>query len=267
MDTKLSPALQLERPVVSLDLEATGVDFDFDRIVEIGMVRLSPNGAEHEYRSLINPGIPIPSETTEIHGIRDEDVAAAPTFADVALDVRDFLSGADLVGYNHQRFDVPMLRREFSRSDVTWDTSGCRFVDVNRIFHAMEPRTLSAAVRFFCDRELEGAHGALADSRATLAVLQAQLERYSELPRGIEDLDKRFNAPDPNFVDRTRRFRWRHREPHFAFGEFRGRSLAQIAAERPDAIDRMLRGSFSREVKRLLEAALRGEVPTRPQKQ
>jgi len=266
MDQKTPPALQLERPIVSLDLEATGVDFDFDRIVEIGLVRVSPNGAEHEYRSLINPRIPIPIETTEIHGITDDDVRGAPTFADVALDVRDFLAGADLVGYNHQRFDVPMLRREFSRADVAWDVSDCRLIDVNRIFHAMEPRTLSAAVRFFCGHDLEGAHGALADSRATLEVLRAQLERYPDLPRSIEDLDKRFNAPDPNFVDRTRRFRWRHREPHFAFGEFRGRALAAVAAERPEAIDRMLRGSFPREVKQLLEGALRGEVPRRPEK-
>lgn len=255
--------LRLERPLVTLDTETTGADFNSDRVVQIALVKLHPGGRTEEYESLVNPEVPIPLEATAIHGIRDEDVRFAPPFRRIAEEVLRFCEGCDLAGFNLTRFDLPILRGEFQRCGRAWNLDGVRVLDAQRIFHTMEPRDLSAAVRFYCGRELEGAHGALADSRATLAVLLAQLERYPDLPRDVGGLDVRFNLPDARFVDTTRKFRWQNGEPVFNFGQKRGRALREVAEKERDYLEWILSQDFGPEVRKLVAGALEGRIPKR----
>lgn len=173
-------ALELQRPLAFFDLETTGTRIGKDRIVQIGIVRIQPNGERERYQTLVNPEIPIPPESTAIHGISDLDVAMAPTLEAVAREILDELAGCDLAGFNVLRFDIPFLTEELHRVGVDWSTADLRVVDVQRIFHKMEPRDLSAALRFYCGREHEGAHDALADVEATADVLLAQLDRYPD---------------------------------------------------------------------------------------
>ncbi|MDM7914436.1 MAG: 3'-5' exonuclease, partial [Candidatus Eisenbacteria bacterium] len=198
--------LNLDRPLVFLDTETTGTDLNQDRIVQIALVKLYPDGRREEFESLVNPEMPIPREAQAIHGITDGDVALAPPFRRIAPTIALFCRGCDLAGFNLGRFDVPLLRAEFQRAGHAWDLDGVRVVDVQRIYHAMEPRDLSAARRYYCGCEHEGAHGAMADTRVTLEVLLAQLERYPDLPRDVAGLDARFNLPDDRFLDPTRKF-------------------------------------------------------------
>ncbi|MEZ4649772.1 MAG: 3'-5' exonuclease [Candidatus Eisenbacteria bacterium] len=255
--------LRLERPLVILDLEATGLDITFERIVEIAVLRVSPNGHREEFHTYVNPEMSIPVEATQVHRIDDQMVAGAPTFAEIADRVFDMLVGADLAGFNHVRFDLPLLREEFRRARIDWDWGGVRLLDAQAIYHKMEPRDLSAAYRFYCRRELEGAHGALADTRATLEVLVAQLDHYPQLPADVADLDEQFGRRDDRFVDRERRFFWRDGEPSFNFGDHKGKSLREVADEFPDYLDWILRKNFSDEVKAICQDALRGTIRKR----
>ena len=173
--------LKLKRPIVFLDLETTGVDPAKDRIVEISLVKVQPDGSKEVKTRRINPGMPIPPESTAIHGIADDDVKDEPRFEQIAKSLAAYMEGCDLAGYNSNRFDIPVLAEEFLRAGVDVDLKKRRFIDVQNIFHKMEQRTLVAAYRFYCDRELEGAHSAEADTLATYEVLKAQLDRYPEL--------------------------------------------------------------------------------------
>lgn len=177
-------ALTLQRPLAFFDLETTGIKIGRDRIVQIGIVRLLVDGTRTSYQTLVNPGMPIPAEATAVHGITDADVADAPALEDVAREVLDELAGCDLAGFNCLRFDIPFLAEELHRVGRDWDSSSLRVVDVQRIYHRMEPRNLSAALKYYCGREHEGAHDALADVEATADVLLAQLERYPEALQG-----------------------------------------------------------------------------------
>lgn len=177
-------ALSLQRPLAFFDLETTGIKIGRDRIVQIGIVRLLVDGTRTSYQTLVNPGIPIPAEATAVHGITDADVADAPALEDVAREVLDALVGCDLAGFNCLRFDIPFLAEELHRVGRDWDSSTLRVVDVQRIYHKMEPRNLGAALKYYCGREHEGAHDALADVQATADVLLAQLERYPDALQG-----------------------------------------------------------------------------------
>ncbi|MBK8340021.1 MAG: 3'-5' exonuclease [Flavobacteriales bacterium] len=192
--------LQLQRPLAFFDLETTGIKIGKDRIVQIGVVRLGTDGSRSSYQTLVNPGIPIPPEATEIHGITDADVADAPDLEQVASVLRERLLDCDLAGFNCIRFDVPFLAEELFRVGHAWDTAALRIVDVQRIYHRMEPRNLSAALKFYCDREHAGAHDALADVEATADVLLAQLDRYAALPTDVDALGEmsgdRQRSPD-----------------------------------------------------------------------
>lgn len=192
--------LQLTRPLAFFDLETTGIRIGRDRIVQIGIVRLMPNGSRESYQTLVNPEMPIPAEATAVHGITDLDVAMAPLLQDVAAEVLEHLAGCDLSGFNVIRFDVPFLSEELHRVGTSWDTSTARIVDAQRIYHKMEPRNLSAALKFYTGRDHEGAHDALADVQATADVLLAQLERYAELPQTVAELGEisgdRQRSPD-----------------------------------------------------------------------
>jgi len=263
MSAEGTGSLRLDRPLVFLDTETTGTDLACDRIVQIALVKLHPDGRRETFESLVNPEIPIPSEAQAVHGISDADVALAPPFRRIAAEIVRFCAGSDLAGFNLGRFDVPLLRAEFQRAGQAWDLDGVRVVDVQRIFHAMEPRDLSAARRFYCGCEHAGAHGAMADTEATLEVLLAQLEHYPDLPRDVAGLDARFNLPDSRFVDSTRKFRWANGEVVFNFGQKRGRLLRDVAGREPDYLEWMLAQDFGPEVRRLVREALDGIIPSR----
>ena len=182
--------LNLKNPIVFFDLETTGINIVKDRIVEISFVKVHPNGKEETKTRRINPEMPIPPESTAIHGITDEDVKDCPTFKEIAKSLAAQIEGCDLAGYNSNRFDIPLLAEEFLRAGVDIDLNKRKFVDVQTIFHKMEQRTLSAAYKFYCDKSLENAHTAEADTMATYEILKAQLDRYSDLQNDIDFLSK-----------------------------------------------------------------------------
>jgi DNA polymerase III subunit epsilon len=250
----------LERPLVLFDLETTGLRIGTDRIVELALIRLSPGGDVFERVRRFNPGIPIPPEATEVHGISDADVVDEPAFAAVAKSLAELLEPCDLAGFNVRRFDLPLLLDEFRRAGVDFHMAERRVVDVQMIFHREEPRDLSAAVRFYLGRELEDAHTALGDIRATAAVLGAQLDRYPHVPRDLDGLNAYCDEVRPfeTEVDRwfgadadgTRRFRR---------GKHQGRPLGEVAATAPDYLHWMLGlDDLGEEVKALLRGALEG---------
>ncbi|MDD4055984.1 MAG: 3'-5' exonuclease, partial [Bacteroides sp.] len=178
--------LNLKNPIVFFDLETTGTNINSDRIVEISYIKVYPNGNEETKTMRINPEMPIPEESSKIHGIYDEDIVDCPTFKEVAKNIAKDIEGADLAGFNSIRFDIPVLAEEFLRADVDIDMSRRKFIDVQVIFHKMEQRTLEAAYKFYCDKELTDAHSAEADTRATYEVLKAQLDHYPDLENDME---------------------------------------------------------------------------------
>ncbi len=230
----------LTRPLAFLDLETTGLDIRSDRIVELAIIRISPQGDVLERVRRFNPGIPIPAEATAVHGIADEDVADKPPFAARARSLVELLEGCDLAGFNLRRYDVPLLIAEFRRTGVPFSMEGRRLIDAQVIFHREEPRDLTAAARFYLGREHEEAHTALGDIRTTAAVLAAQLQRYPHLPRDIGGLNAYCDEVRPF---RTELDRWFSRGAEgliFRRGKHRGVPLATVAATRPDYLRWML---------------------------
>ena len=181
--------LNLKSPLVIFDLETTGTAISRDRIVEMSFVKVLPNGDRETKTSKINPTIPIPNETSLIHGIYDEDIKDSPTFKSIAKSLAKWLEGCDLGGFNVIKFDVPMLVEEFLRAEVNFDIQSRKLIDAQKLFHMMEKRTLTAAYKFYCDKDLVGAHGAEADTLATLEVLEAQVERYNNV-MAVDNLGK-----------------------------------------------------------------------------
>jgi DNA polymerase III subunit epsilon len=231
----------LERPLAFFDLETTGLRTGVDRIIELALIRLSPGGDVFERVRRFNPGVPIPPEATAVHGITDADVADEPPFSSFARSLADLLDPCDLAGFNIRRFDLPMLLSEFGRAGVSFDPRARRIVDVQQIFHREEPRDLSAAARFYLGRELEDAHSALADIRATAAVLGAQLDRYAHLPRDMAGLDAYCDEVRPFETEVDRWFESSEGEGlRFRKGKHRGRPLAAVASEAPDYLRWML---------------------------
>lgn len=217
----------IDRPLVSLDIEATGPNPSTDRIIELGLVCVEPDGAQTEQRWLINPGRPIPADATAVHGIRDEDVADAPRFDTVALAIAEALHGADLVGFNLRAFDVPLLRLEFERTGLDWPCEGARIIDVFALYRTRETRTLSDAVRFYLGRDHAGAHGAVPDAKATLEVLRAQLARYADLPSDVQALDVVTGGRRPDWATECGRLRFDAAGAvTVAFGKLSGTRLA-----------------------------------------
>ncbi len=243
--------LALDRPVVFFDTETTGVNPRADRIVEIACVKIFPDGRREEWVRRVNPGLPIPPASTAIHRIRDEDVRTLPTFREVARELADFLEGCDLAGYNISGFDLPALRIEFLRAGIAFDVAGRRLLDAQRIFFVREPRHLSAAARFYCQAEHDGAHGALADAEMTLRVLEGQLARYPDIPRSVSQLHELFCAGLDQDLDPEGRFRLIHGEPTVNFGKNRGRSLREMSREEPGFLRWILKGDFSEPVKEI----------------
>lgn len=243
--------LNLKNPLVFFDLEATGINIVKDRIVEISYVKVFPNGKEEKMTRRVNPGMPIPPESTAIHGITDEDVKDCPTFKEIAKSLAAQIEGCDLAGYNSNRFDIPMLAEEFLRADIDIDLSRRKFIDVQTIFHKMEQRTLSAAYKFYCDKSLENAHTAEADTVATYEVLKAQLDRYPELQNDVAYLSK-YSSYSKN-VDFAGRMIYNDKgEEIINFGKYKGRLVSEVLKADPGYYSWIMNGDFPLNTKKML---------------
>jgi DNA polymerase-3 subunit epsilon len=255
--------LVLERPLVFFDIESTGTNPYRDRIVEIAVIKVMPDGSRQDVVRRINPSMPIPAGASAVHGIYDADVADCPTFDVIAHNLYNYLDGCDLAGYNIVKFDVPMLQEEFKRCNLELNMRDRKLIDVFNIFCRLYPRTLSAAYEFFCGGNLEDAHSALADTDATVAVLLGQLAKHPELPREIAGLAAFSSARDADFVDSEGRLKFSGDEVVINFGKNSGRRLRDLANEDPGFLRWMLRSDFSEDVKNIIKNALAGEFPTR----
>ncbi len=255
--------LELTRPLAFFDIESTGIVPQRDRIVEIAVLKLRPDGSSQSNVRRLNPGIPIPPGATAIHGITDADVADCPQFADIADKLASYLADCDLGGYNVTGFDIPLLEAEFKRAGVDFSFAGRKVVDVYNIFCKLYPRTLSAVYKFFCGKELEGAHGASADTDATLEVLLAQLERHPELPTDVAGLADFSDQTDPDAIDRTRRFKWSGGEATVNFSKYAGRTLREVSENDPGFLRWIVRSDFPDDVKEIASNALIGKFPER----
>lgn len=245
--------LNLSRPLIFFDLETTGTNVTRDRIVEICVIKVFPDGHCEEYSRRINPTIPIPAEATAVHHITDEMVASEPTFTDIAERLIKYFDDCDIAGYNSNKFDVPLLIEEFGRAGIRFDMVGRHFIDVQNIFHKMEQRTLIAAYKFYCGKNLEDAHSANADTRATYEVLIAQLDKYPELQNDIAFLSK-FSAMD-NAIDLQGMVRRnRNGEPVFGFGKYKGKSVQEVFRKEPSYYSWIMSGDFTRNTKDVLTA-------------
>ena len=242
--------LLLTKPLAFIDLETTGVNLAVDRIIEIAIVKVLPDGKRSVKRKLINPQIPIPKQSSDLHGITNEMVKDAPTFKEVAHELKQMLDGCDIAGYNSNRFDIPMLVEEFLRAEVDFDMKGRRLLDVQNIFHRMEQRTLSAAYKFYCNKVLDGAHSAEIDATATHEILIAQLERYPDLGNSVESVLKLIG--EETIVDFARRFIMENGVEIFNFGKYKGRSVAEVLRVEPQYYDWMMKGDFPQHTKQKL---------------
>ena len=246
--------LKLTRPLAFIDLETTGINLGSDRIVEIGMIKILPDGNRSAKRKLLNPEIAIPQASSDIHGITNEMVKDAPSFKQAANDIRQFLDNCDLSGYNSNRFDIPMLMEEFLRAEVEFDMKGRKLVDVQKVFHMMEQRTLTAAYKFYCQKDLEGAHSAEADARATMEILEAQVDRYPQIGNTVDSIIK-FTGEEI-IVDFARRFIMDKGVEIFNFGKHKGRPVTDVLKAEPQYYDWMMRGDFPLHTKQKLTEIL-----------
>lgn len=248
--------LKLKKPLAFFDIESTGINVASDRIVEISVLKINVDGTEETKTKRINPGMPIPLESSLIHGIYDEDIQDAPSFKQIARGLAQFLENCDLAGYNSNKFDIPILMEEFLRAEVEFDISKRKFVDVQNIFHQMEQRTLKAAYKFYCNKELENAHSAEADIRATYEVLLSQIDRYEN----AEFTDKKGNKSTPvqNDVEALHNFTQVQKNVDFAgtmvyndkgdevfnFGKHKGKKVSDVFQQEPSYYDWMMNGVF-----------------------
>ena len=243
--------LNLRNPIIFFDLETTGVDIMSDRIVELSLIKVYPNGTEEVKSRRLNPERPIPAEATKVHGITDEDVKDAPTFKQVAKDLARIFEGCDVAGFNSNRFDIPLLEEEFLRAGVDFDFSKRRFIDVQTIFHKMEQRTLIAAYKFYCGKDLTDAHSAEADTRATYEVLKAQLDHYPDLKNDVAFLSE-FSSHNKN-VDLAGRIIYNDDKVEiFNFGKHKGKPVEEVLKKEPSYYGWMMQGDFPLNTKKVL---------------
>ncbi len=248
-------SLQLNRPIAFIDLETTGVSLSTDRIVEIAIVKILPDETKQVKRKLLNPEIAIPPSASDIHGITNDMVKDAPTFKQASNELKQFIENCDLGGYNSNRFDIPLLMEEFLRAGMVIDLSTRRMVDVQHIFYTMEPRTLTAAYKFYCQKELTGAHGAEADINATIDVLLSQMTRYPHLGNSIDSILGVIG--EDKLVDYARRFVFDDKDVEvFNFGKHKGRPVTDVLKAEPQYYDWMMRGDFPLHTKQKLTEIL-----------
>ncbi len=243
--------LNLKRPIIFFDLETTGVDTTKDRIVELSMIKIMPDGEKIIKTRRINPQMPIPPSSTEIHGITDEDVADCPTFAQVAKSMEQFIAGCDFGGFNSNRFDLPVLAEEFMRAGVDIDFKKRKFIDVQNIFHKLEQRTLVAAYKLYCGKDLTEAHSAEADTMATYEVLLAQIERYDELQNDVNFLAE--FSTRAQTADYAGRIIFNDKgEEVFSFGKHRGKVVSEVFEKEPSYYAWMMDGDFPLYTKKII---------------
>lgn len=243
--------LKLTNPIVFFDLETTGIDVVKDRIVEISLVKVMPDGAEEVKTRRINPGMPIPAEASAVHGIKDEDVKDCPPFKSVAKSLANYIEGCDLAGYNSNKFDIPMLMEEFLRAGVDIDLKKRKCVDVQNIFHKMEQRTLSAAYKFYCEADLSNAHSAEADTLATYEILKRQLDRYSELENSVDFLSK-YSERVPT-ADYAGRIAYDEAGVEVInFGKHKGKRVTDVLKNEPSYYNWIMNGDFPEYTKKVL---------------
>ncbi|PJB16343.1 MAG: DNA polymerase III subunit epsilon [Flavobacteriales bacterium CG_4_9_14_3_um_filter_32_8] len=244
--------LKLTRPLAFFDLETTGLNIASDRIVEISIVKIFPNGDKEIKTKRINPTIPISKESSSIHGIYDKDVKDKATFNDVAKELAEFIDGCDLAGYNSNKFDIPLLAEEFLRANIDFDVSKFKLIDVQNIFHKMEQRTLVAAYKFYCNKDLDNAHSAEADTTATYEILEAQLEKYSDLKNETTFLSE-FSQITKN-VDLLGRIIYNNKNVEtFNFGKHKGKTVIEVLEKEPGYYSWMMNGDFPLYTKKVLK--------------
>ena len=241
--------LNLNRPIVFFDIEATGLNIATDRIVDLCYIKVLPDGSQEERTLRVNPGIHSSAEATAVNGITDADVAHEPHFRDLAPELEGVFAGCDLAGFNSNSFDIPMLVEEFIRAGINFDITGCKFVDVQNIFHKMEQRNLVAAYKFYCQKNLDDAHTALADTRATLEVLEAQLDRYADTLKNSVDYLAEFSRRNRN-VDLAGRIVLNEQGVEtINFGKYRGRPVAEVLRRDPGYYAWLMQGDFTQNTK------------------
>ncbi|MEM6516477.1 MAG: 3'-5' exonuclease [Bacteroidota bacterium] len=245
--------LNLNKPICFFDLETTGINISKDRIVEISILKVFPNGKETTYTQIVNPEMKIPAEVTAVHGISDADVADKPTFKDISKEVYNLIKDSDLGGFNSNRFDIPVLAEEMLRAEVDFDLKNTKSIDVQTIFHKMEQRTLSAAYKFYCDKNLEDAHSAEADTKATYEVLKSQLERYQDLENDMgflaEFSSRKKFADFAGFIIYNK-----EGEECFSFGKHKGKKVTDILENEPGYFGWLLNADFPLYTKKVLTA-------------
>ncbi|MDB2345971.1 3'-5' exonuclease [Flavobacteriaceae bacterium] len=245
--------LNLQRPLCFFDLETTGINVVKDRIVEIAVLKLFPNGNKESKTWLVNPEMPIPKGASDIHGITDEKVKDSPNFKTLSTEIYAFMKDCDWAGYNSDRFDIPLIAEEFMRAGVDFDLKNHKTIDVQTIFHKMEQRTLTAALKFYCDKELINAHSAMADTDATYEILLAQVDRYDELENNLEFLS--------NFSTRKRSLDVagfivlnKENQPCFSFGKHKGKTVEEVLEKEPGYFGWLLNADFPLYTKKVLTA-------------
>jgi len=254
--------MNLKRPLVIIDLETTGTWIEKDRIIEIAMIRCEPDGSQSVYEKRIQPGMRVPKRVSEITGITDKDLKGAPYFRQVATEIFDFLQNADLAGFNLERFDLPLLTREFNDAGIEFTFNNQTVYDAQKIYHLHERRDLTAAYAFYCHKDLADAHSALADAQATREVLDAQVKKYGKDTGQIEDLKGFQYKSYGDFYDADRKFRWWNGELYMMFGKYARREpLRKVAEKDRGYLQWILSQNFSDQVKELVEGALEGKFP------
>ena len=256
--------LSLERPIAFLDIEATGVIVGKDRIIDLAMIKVHPDGQEEKHYWRVNPEMPISLEATAVHGITDKDVQGKPAFRDVAKEIAMVLKDCDLGGFGIVRFDVPMLSAEFIRAGVEFPVTEKRLVDALVIFHQKERRDLRAAVKFYLRKDFTNAHDAMADTDASLRVFQAQLDRYPDLPFDVDGIDLLCNPRDPNWIDQAGKLVWVGEDAAINFGKYTGNPLRELIRDDPGYLDWILKKDFPEDIKSVVRDARAGRFLTRP---
>lgn len=254
--------MKVTNHLICLDIESTGVWVEKDKIIEIALVRFSPDQKKESFYSRVNPGIPIPEAVVRLTGISDQAVKAAPAFSEIAKAVYDFIGAADFGGFNLERFDLPLLTREFLETGIVFDWKKRKVYDAQKVFHLNEKRDLSAAYKFYCDKDLVGAHSALADSEAVLDILEKQVERYGEGQEDLSALDKFEYSSHSDAYDTERKFCWWNGKLFLMFGKHaRSIPLEELVKSDPNYLRWILKADFSDSVKKIISDALKGIIP------
>ena len=253
--------MKVDKPLVVFDLETTGTWVQKDKIVEIGMIKLMPDGTQEQYLKRVNPGMPIPATVSRIIGITDVDVKDAPAFKELAQEVLDFIGTSDVGGFNVKRFDLPMLEREMFEAGLRFYCEEERIYDAQTIYHIHEKRDLTAAYKFYCDKPLDNAHSAMGDAQATAEIFAAQIKQYGDAEEGIESLRDFDYEKNDAFFDKERKFRWWNGELYPSFGKYSNKNVKQICIENKSYFEWIIRSDFSDEIKELANNILHGKFP------